>query len=144
MPRTTVEVTCREEFSAALRLHNPELSEQENRRRYGICNNPNGHGHTFTLEVTVRGEPAPEDGMVVDFLQLESLIREEVLSEVDHKNLNRDVSFLTGTIPTTENLAVAFWERLEPRLKALEKCQLFRIRLFESTKNFVDYHGPTR
>lgn len=141
MPLPQVEITRREEFSAAHRLHDPALSEEENRRLYGICNNPNGHGHNYALEVTVRG-PVPRSGMVMDLNRLMALLREEVIAEVDHKHLNFDVPFLAGVIPTAENVAVALWDRIAPRIEEFEGCRLHRIRLYESRDNFVDYLGP--
>ncbi len=136
-----VEITRREEFSAAHRLHDPALSESDNARLYGICNNPNGHGHNYALEVTVRG-PVPRSGMVMDLNRLMVLLREEILAEVDHKNLNVDVPFLLGIIPTAENVALAFWDRIAPRIEEFEGCRLHRIRLYESRHNFVDCYGP--
>ena len=141
MPTHEVEITRREEFSAAHRLHDPSLDDAENARIYGICNNPNGHGHNYALEVTVRG-PVPRSGMVLDLNRLMVLLREEIVAEVDHKHLNHDVPFLAGIIPTAENVAVAFWERLAPRIEEFEGCRLHRIRLYESANNFVDYRGP--
>lgn len=136
-----VEITRREEFSAAHRLHDPALSEEENSRLYGICNNPNGHGHNYGLEVTVRG-PVPRSGMVMDLNRLMVLLREEVIAEVDHKHLNFDVPFLAGINPTAENVAVALWDRIAPRIEEFEGCRLHLIRLYESRNNFVDYRGP--
>lgn len=139
MSEPIVEITRCEEFSAAHRLHDPRLSDEENRRLYGPCNTD--HGHNYVLEVTVRG-PVPRSGMVMDLNRLMSIVREEVISRVDHKHLNRDVDFLQGSIPTAENVAVAFWHRIEPHLRAFEGCRLHRIRIRESRNNFVDYHGP--
>lgn len=141
MSQPLVEITRREEFSAAHRLHDPALGAAENARLYGICNNPHGHGHNYALEVTVRG-PVPRSGMVMDLNRLMVLLREVILCEVDHKHLNHDVPFLEGINPTAENLAIAFWERLVPRIEEFEGCRLHRIRLYESRHNFVDYHGP--
>jgi len=144
MTAPIVEISRREEFSASHRLHNPALGDEENRRLYGPCNNPNGHGHNYDLEVTVRGEVPAETGMVLDLNRLMALLREEIVQEVDHKHLNHDVPFLQGLIPTAENLAIAFWSRLEPRIEEFEGCTLHRIRLHESRGNFVEYRGPTR
>ena len=140
MTEPFVEITRREEFSAAHRLHDPRLSEAENRALYGVCNNPNGHGHNYAFEVTVRGG-VPENGMVLDLNRLMVLLREEIVSEVDHKHLNHDVAWLAGVNPTAENVAVAFWNRLEPRLKGFAGCRLHRVRVYESRNNFVDYLG---
>ena len=136
-----VEITRREEFSAAHRLHDPGLSAEENRRLYGICNGE--HGHNYAVEVTMRGTADRRTGMVMDLNRLMEMLREEIVSQVDHKHLNRDIPWLQGRIPTAENVAMAFWERLEPRLHDLDGCRLHRIRLYESRNNFVDYLGPT-
>jgi 6-pyruvoyltetrahydropterin/6-carboxytetrahydropterin synthase len=144
MQEATVEITRREEFSAAHRLHNPALSDEENRRIYGVCNNANGHGHNYAFEVTVRGPVSAPTGMVMDLNRLMVILREEIVSVVDHKHLNHDVPFLAGVIPTAENVAVAFWKRIEPALKGFEGCRLHRVRVYESRSNFVDYRGPAR
>lgn len=141
MPNPIVEITRREEFSAAHRLHNPALSDAENRRLYGVCNNANGHGHNYAFEVTVRGPVPSGTGMVMDLNRLMVLLREEIVDPVDHKHLNHDVPFLAGIIPTAENVAVAFWKRIEPRINAFEGCRLCRVRVYESRNNFVDYCG---
>jgi 6-pyruvoyltetrahydropterin/6-carboxytetrahydropterin synthase len=139
MTRAIVEITRREEFSAAHRLHDPALGEEENRRRYGIC--ATDHGHNYAFEVTLRG-PVPRDsGMVMDLNRLMVILREEIVSQVDHKHLNRDVPWLQGVVPTAENVAVAIWERIAPRLADFEGCRLHRVRVYESRHNFVDYHG---
>jgi 6-pyruvoyltetrahydropterin/6-carboxytetrahydropterin synthase len=143
MSEPYVEITRREEFSASHRLHNPALGEEENRRLYGPCNNPNGHGHNYAVEVTVRGPVPAPTGMVIDLNRLMVIVREELIAEVDHKHLNHDVAFLEDVIPTAENVAVAFWGRLEPRLKGFAGCRLHRVRVYESRNNFVDYLGAT-
>lgn len=142
-----VEITRREEFSAAHRLHDPEISEEENRRLYGVCNNANGHGHNYAFEVTVRGPVTARTGMVMDLNRLMVLLREEIVVEVDHKHLNHDVPWLAGVNPTAENVAVAFWKRIEASLErsaakqGAERCRLHRVRVYESRNNFVDYFG---
>src|SRR5262245_29253090 len=142
MPRAVVEITRREEFSASHRLHNPALSAEENRRLYGICNNPNGHGHNYEVEVTVRGEVPAPTGMVMNLTDLMLILRERVLPRVDHKHLNLDVPFLAGVIPTAENVAIALWNQIEPEVRPFEGCRLHRIRLFESRNSYVDFLGP--
>jgi len=142
MPRAIVEITRREEFSASHRLHNPALSAEENRKLYGICNNPNGHGHNYEVEVTVRGEVPARTGMVMNLTDLMLILRERVLPRVDHKHLNLDVPFLREVIPTAENVAVALWHQIEPELRSFEGCRLHRIRLFESRSSYVDFLGP--
>ncbi len=134
-----VEITRREEFSAAHRLHDPALSPEENRRIFGMCNDE--HGHNYAVEVTVRGH-VHRTGMVMDLNRLMAILREEIVSQVDHKHLNKDVPWLQGRIPTAENVALAFWERLEPRLRDFEGCGLLRVRIYESRNNYVDYLGP--
>jgi len=141
MTKPLVEITRREEFSASHRLHNPALSDAENRALYGICNNPNGHGHNYELEVTVRGALPERTGMVMNLTELMRILRERVLPLVDHKHLNHDVPFLEGVIPTAENVAVALWERIQPEVERFEGCRLHRIRLYESRNSFVDYQG---
>jgi len=141
MPRPLVEITRREEFSASHRLHNPALSDGENRRLYGICNNPNGHGHNYELEVTVVGAVPEGTGMVMNLAELMAILRERVLPAVDHKHLNHDVPFLRGIIPTAENVVVALWGRIEPELRPFEGVRLLRLRLHESRGSYVEYHG---
>ncbi len=136
----TVYVTRRAQFNAAHRLHNAEHSEAWNEATFGACNNPNWHGHNYVLEVTVAGTPAADTGYVVDLVVLKQLIKTRVTNHVDHRNLNLDVDFLRGIMPSTENLAIAFWDRLAPHIPA---GRLYRVRLFETDRNFVEYYGPS-
>jgi len=136
-----VEITRLEEFSASHRLHDTSLSDEANRELYGICNNPNGHGHNYGLEVTVRGV-VDASGMVMNLTDLMGILREKILPRVDHKHLNHDVPFLQGVIPTAENIAIALWGELERELRPFAPCALYRIRLFESRSNWVEYRGP--
>lgn len=136
-----VEITRREEFSASHRLHNPDLSDAENERLYGPCNNLHGHGHNYEVEVSVRGPLEQRTGMVMNLSDLMRVLREHIVARVDHKHLNHDVPFLSGVIPTAENIAVAIWNELEPEIEKFEGCRLHRIRLFESRSNFVEYRG---
>lgn len=126
------------EFSATHRLCNPELSGAENDAIFDKCNNPNGHGHNYKLQVTVKGTPDPKTGYVLDLKILKRIITEKIVDKVDHKNLNFDVDFLSGIIPTSENLCTAFWTILE---SSLPSGELHRIRLFETDNSFVDYFG---
>ena len=132
------EITRRVHFSAGSRLHAPALSDEENRRVYGKCNNPNGHGHNYWLEVTVRGEKDAVTGMVMDLKELDALLQDRVLADVDHAFLNLDVPWLEGVVPTTENLAEAIWGRL---VDAVKGAELAAVRLHETEKNFVTYRG---
>lgn len=142
MSAPEVEIVHREEFAAAHRLHNPSLSDDENRRIYGMCNNLYGHGHNYVLDVVVRGAIDERTGMVMNLVDLAGVVREEIVQPCDHKHLNHDVDFLAGRITTAENLAVAFWERLAARIQEHGACRLHRIRVYESQKDYVDYRGP--
>ena len=132
---SAVSVTRRETFSSGHTLFNPRFSEERNREVFGKCSNPSGHGHNYVLEVTVQGEPDPETGFVFDLSELSSLVWKLVLNDVDHRNLNTDVDWLRGVIPTTENLANAIWDRLDPNLP---DGMLFSVRLRETEKNSVE------
>jgi len=133
-----VKVTRRLHFSAGHRLHNPELSEAENRELFGLCNNPAGHGHNYGLEVTLKGEIDPKTGYVFDLKRLKRVVEESVLGDVDHANLNVDVAWMDGVIPTAENIAVEIWRRLEAELP---EGMLERVLVSESERNFVEYFG---
>lgn len=126
------------EFSASHYYHNPEFSPEENRRIFGKCNNPNGHGHNYTLEVTVKGEVDPKSGFVVDLKELKEILNREVLDILDHRFLNREVPEFATQIPTTENLAINIWQRIEPKLQV---AKLHRVRVYETVDLFVDYYG---
>ena len=134
----TVRVTRRVHFSAAHRLHNPEFSETRNREIFGLCNNPNWHGHNYELDVTVEGAVDPENGYVLDLGQLKDIAEEVVLRDLDHRNLNTDVPWLRGVIPSTENLVVSIWERLVDRIP---NGRLARLVLWETPRNYVEYTG---
>lgn len=133
-----VYVTRKAHFAAAHRLHNPALSEEENGRIFGKCNNPHGHGHNYNIEVTVAGQPPADTGMVIDLKVLAEIVDRELIELVDHKHLNLDVPFLQGIIPTAENMAVAFWKILEPKIPY---GKLYSIKLYESDNNLVEYRG---
>jgi 6-pyruvoyltetrahydropterin/6-carboxytetrahydropterin synthase len=133
-----VYLTRKAEFSASHYYHNPEFSPEENRRIFGKCNNPNGHGHNYTLEVTVKGQIDPRSGFVVDLKELKEVMNREVIDAVDHRFLNKEVQEFRDCIPTTENLAITIWKWLQPKLKV---AQLHRIRLYETPDLFVDYYG---
>jgi 6-pyruvoyltetrahydropterin/6-carboxytetrahydropterin synthase len=133
----TVRLTRRVHFSAAHRLHNPAFSDEENRRIFGLCNSPNWHGHNYELDVTVEGEPDPGTGYVVDLGEVRR-VAEEVVGELDHRNLNLDVPWLQGVLPSTENVVVAIWQRLAPRIP---RGRLARLVLYETPRNWVEYTG---
>jgi len=135
-------VSRKEHFNAAHKLSNPSWSKEKNQEVFGPCANENWHGHNFDLIVTVKGEPDPETGFVVDLKKLSTLIRSEITEKVDHKNLNLDVSFMKGKMVSTENLAIEFWRILAPSIpKLTARAKLHSIRLFETPRNFVEYFG---
>jgi 6-pyruvoyltetrahydropterin/6-carboxytetrahydropterin synthase len=138
MAQPNVTVTRRMHFSAAHRVHNPAMSDEENRRTFGKCNNPNWHGHNYILDVSVRGAVDERTGYVIDLSRVKQIVDEQVISKVDHRNLNLEVDFLRSVIPTTENVIVAFWRALEP---ALKPAQLTRLVLWETVNNYVEYDG---
>lgn len=125
-------------FNAAHRLHNPELSGDWNRETYGKCNNPRWHGHNYELEVSVIGEPDETTGYVMDLGQLRQIVESTIVEPCDHRNLNEEVPFLEGIIPTTENLVVAFWQQLEPKIRG---GRLYSVKLYETPRNFAEYRG---
>ncbi|MCL7972669.1 MAG: 6-carboxytetrahydropterin synthase [marine benthic group bacterium] len=131
-------VTRRVHFCAGHRLHNPDLPDDVNRDTYGLCNNPSGHGHNYDLEVTVEGEVDPVTGYVMDLKRLKALLESRVLGDVDHANLNVDVDWLSGLVPTTENLAVAIWGRIE---SGMSDVRLVSVRIWETERNSVEYRG---
>lgn len=125
-------------FSASHRLYNPQLSDEENESIYDKCNNLNGHGHNYNLEVTVAGTPNPITGYVIDLKKLKRIMKEYAIDKLDHKNLNLDVDFMQGVIPTAENIAVMIWRQLENHIS---EGKLYKIRLFETENNFIEYFG---
>ena len=137
MPR--VRITRRLHFCAAHRLARDDWSEEENRRVFGDCANPNWHGHNYELEVTVAGPVDPEIGYVMDLGALKELVNRLVVDELDHSNLNLDVPWLEGIIPSTENLAVAIWERIVGHIPA--PAELDRVVLWETPRQWAEYRG---
>lgn len=131
-------ITKRVEFSASHRLFNPEWDFDKNQEVFDKCNNPNGHGHNYILEVTVKGEPDPETGYVIDLKKLKLILKEKVVSRLDHKHLNMDVDFLQGVIPTVENIAILIWRILEPEIT---NGELYKIKLNETPDSWVEYYG---
>lgn len=134
----TVYVTRTARFNAAHRLHNPEKSDAWNRETYGKCNLPNWHGHNYVLDVTVAGEPDPETGYVIDLGELKQIMHEKVVDKLDHRNMNLDVDFLDGVLPSTENVAVAIWNEL---VDELPSGRLHSVRLRETENNVAEYRG---
>jgi 6-pyruvoyltetrahydropterin/6-carboxytetrahydropterin synthase len=137
-------LTRKADFSAAHFYWNPAWSEAENQRVFGKCANRQGHGHNYTLEVTVAGEVDPVSGFVVDLKQLKDILELEVVSIYDHRHLNHEVpEFMTSggaLIPTTENLAISIWRRLEGKIP---NARLHRVRVYEMPDLFADYYGES-
>ena len=131
-------LTRKAEFSASHYYLNSAWTPEQNKRVFGKCANPNGHGHNYTLEVTVAGEVDAITGFVIDLKELKDILAREVLDEFDHRHLNKELPEFTSKIPTTENIAVAIWQRLEPKLRPV---RLHRVRLYEQPDLFVDYYG---
>jgi 6-pyruvoyltetrahydropterin/6-carboxytetrahydropterin synthase len=130
-----VTITRKIEFSASHLYHNPAFSAEENRRVFGKCNNPHGHGHNYTLEVTIAGDPDAKTGMVLDLVELKDLLEREVMARMDHRFLNYEVAELKGMIPTCENVSMVIWKLLEPKIRM---GKLHRVRLYEAPDLFAD------
>ena len=133
-----VYLTRKAEFSSAHYYHDPKLSMEENQRIFGKCANLNGHGHNYTLEVTVCGKVDGRSGFVMDLKELKDTMNREVIDALDHRMLNKEVAEFKDAIPTTENLAVAIWDRLQGKLQT---ARLHRVRLYETPDLFVDFYG---
>ena len=136
MPEVTV--TRRLTFNAAHRVHNPELSDEENTRVFGKCNNPNWHGHNYRLDVSVTGPIDERTGYVIDLGVLKRIVEEQVVQRIDHRNINLEVEFMRGINPTAENIVVACWRVLQP---AVAPGRLARLTLWETDNNYVEYDG---
>lgn len=134
-------ITRKAHFNAAHRLHNPEKSDEWNRKVFGKCNHENWHGHNYIVNVTVAGSPDSETGYVVDLSELKSIIETKIVEKCDHKNLNLDVDFLDGIMPSTENLAKAFFKELEDPIKDATngKGFLYEVNLQETERNSAKY-----
>ncbi len=135
-----VYITRRETFNAAHRLFRPEWSDEENLRVFGKCSNPSWHGHNYILYVTVKGPVNPETGFVVNLKTLSKIIREQVIEKIDHMNLNTQVDFMKGLIISSENIAIAIWDVLEPRFRPLG-IELHCVKIVETENNSVEYYG---
>ena len=134
-----VRVTRRVHFSAAHRLYRPDWSDERNAEVFGDCANPNWHGHNYDLDVTVSGPVDVDTGFVMDLKVLKELVGQRVLKDVDHRNLNEEVEWMSGVNPTTENLVVAIWDRLVDALP--DRVELARLVLHETARNSVEYTG---
>ena len=131
-----VTVCRKEHFNAAHRLHNPEWTDEKNKKVFGLCNNPNFHGHNYSLEVKVTGNPDPETGYVMDMKELSDIIKNSVLKRFDHKNLNLDTKEFAKLNPTAENIVVVIWRILRENI---DKQLDLKIILYETERNFVEF-----
>ena len=134
-----VYITRQVHFNSAHRLYNPTKSLAWNQKQYGLCTNPHWHGHNYVLEVTLKGQPDPVTGYIVDLAELKRILHRAVVDKCDHRNLNDEVDFLRGIIPSTENLVIAFWQEIAPHIK---HGQLHCVRLYETPRNFAEFFGP--
>ncbi len=135
-----VTLTRRYSFAASHRLHNAKLSEAENQRLYGKCNNPHGHGHNYVVEVTLGGAVDPATGMIANLGDLDSYVQKHVLDDFDHRYLNKEIEAFRDTVPTTENLCIVIFNRL----KSFSGAHLERVRIEETSKNSFEYSGESK
>lgn len=135
-------VSRKEHFNAAHKLYNESWSEEKNNEVFGPCANSNWHGHNFNLIVSVKGEIDSETGYVVDMKILSDIVNKEIIDAVDHKNLNLDVPFMRGIMPSCENMVIKFWDILEPKINEVtNNGGLYSIILEETKNNSVEYYG---
>lgn len=133
-------ITRKEHFSASHKLYKEEWSDSENDEVFGKCSNPNGHGHNYTVFVTVKGEPDAETGFLVNLKIVSAIVNKQVIDLVDHKNLNKDILFMKDIMPTTENVVKGIWEQLHPHFEELN-CTLHCVKLQETENNYAEYYG---
>lgn len=133
-----VYLTRREHFNGAHRLFNPAWTEEQNDAVFGKCANKNWHGHNFDLLVTVRGNPSPDTGFIMNAHELSRIIKHEVVDRLDHKNFNLDVPELKNILPSTENVVKQIWKWLQPHISG---CELYCVKLVETENIFVEYFG---
>lgn len=133
-------ITRRERFNAAHKLYREEWSDEKNMEVFGKCSNPNWHGHNYELFVTVKGEVNPETGFVIDLKELKKIICDHVTEKLDHKNVNLDVNFMKGKIPSTEVLAMEIFNQLQTHVQ-IHGAQLHSVKLYETENNSVEYFG---
>lgn len=135
-----VYITRRETFNAAHKLYRADWSDEQNQEVFGKCANKNWHGHNFELFVTIKGTPNPDTGFIIDLKLLSKILKNSIINKVDHSNLNIDVDFLKDTMPSIENIIMAFWKVIDTELK-IHNCQLHKLKLVETENNFVEYYG---
>ena len=133
-----VYLTRKEHFNAAHKLYKADWSDEKNFEIFGKCANPNWHGHNYDLYVTVKGEPNPDTGFLIDLKKLKTIILENVIDKLDHKNINLDVDFMKDKMASTEVLAIEIWNKLKP---LIVEAELHCVKLYETENNFVEYYG---
>lgn len=133
-------LTRRERFSAAHRMYRDDWSDEQNHKVFGKCSNPNWHGHNYILYVTIKGEVSDEKGFVMNLADLKHILNEQIISRIDHKNINIEVDFMKGKIATTENLVMAVWEVLKPLIEE-RGAHLHCVKIEETENNSVEYYG---
>jgi 6-pyruvoyltetrahydropterin/6-carboxytetrahydropterin synthase len=133
-------ITRKETFSSAHKLSRSDWSDGQNAAVFGKCANPNWHGHNYQLTVTVKGEINKETGFVANLSDVGKILKTKVIDKVDHKNLNLDVDFMKGKLPSTEVLAAEIWKEIETPINALG-CTLHCVKIQETEKNYVEYFG---
>ncbi len=133
-------ITRRERFNAAHRLYREDFTDEENLETFGKCSNPNWHGHNYILHVTVRGEVNPDTGFLMNLKDLSRIMKEKVISKLDHKNINLEVDFMKGKYASTEVLAMSIWDQLKAPVEALG-AQMHCVKLQETENNYVEYYG---
>jgi 6-pyruvoyltetrahydropterin/6-carboxytetrahydropterin synthase len=138
--RLMIYLTRRERFSAAHRMFRQDFSDEKNAEIYGLCSNPEWHGHNYELFVTVKGEINKELGYVLNLKKLKKIIHEYVIDPLDHKNINTQVDFMKGRQASTENIAIAIWEVLEPQIRK-EGVELHCVKITETENNYIEYYG---
>ncbi|XP_075235466.1 6-pyruvoyl tetrahydrobiopterin synthase purple isoform X1 [Lycorma delicatula] len=139
IPRPIGYLTRIEKFSACHRLHSPHLNDQENLSTYGKCNNYHGHGHNYTVEITLRGPISADTGMVLNINDLKQYMDEAIHKPMDHKNLDKDVPYFSNVVSTTENVAIFIWNNLKKLMS--DPSLLYEVKIYETDKNVVSYKG---
>lgn len=134
-----ITVTKRMRFNAAHRLFNPSLTEEENERLFGPCANALGHGHNYTIEVSITGEPDPTTGYLIDLKVLSDIVQRTIIDKCDHRHLNHQVDFLSDVIPTVEHLAERFYQELAPAIRQVTTNPLAAVRVWETENNYAEF-----
>lgn len=134
-------LTTQVHFSASHRYHNPKFSDKLNKELFGQCNNPYGHGHNYLIEVTIRGKIDQQKGLVMNVFELKQILKDKVLDEVDHRYLNIEVPFFKEKIPSTENICIFVWKKIESEIKKRSNVKLFKVKVVETPTIWAEYFG---